>query len=222
MKLQFLGDSKDSFKWDYHDYLTSALEYPTLNIILMLTPDDNSKQGETKPELFPARKAVICFCRDLRKKPDIQLIKKLPSKTGSKYSVELHKGETHLTNKNRSEYFTGISGEKKQVIFLDPDNGFEPEKSCHKEHVSYKDVNSILDQISDGAVISVFQHFRHIRVNDDFARIKERMRSAYTTAIYWPSHLMFVAISRSQDTIKKVQDINCQYLQGLSPVRTLE
>jgi hypothetical protein len=220
MKRQYLGDSKDSFKWDYHDYLTAALGYPTLNVILMLTPDDNSKKGRTKPELFPARKAVIDFCRELRKERDIQLIKKLPSKTGSKFTVQLHKGETHLTNRNRRGYFAGISGEKKQVVFLDPDNGFEPEQSSNKEHVLYEDVSSILDQISDETVISVFQHFRRIRFNDDFTRIKERMHSGHVTAICW-HYLMFVAISKSMDTIKKVMAVNRQYLQGY-PVRILE
>lgn len=220
MKLQFLGDSKDSFKWDYHDYLTSTLGYPALNVILMLTPDDNSKQGKTKPELFPARKAVIDFCTELRKEQNIQLIKMLPLRTGSTYSVELHKGETHLTNGNRREYFTGIQGEKKQVVFLDPDNGFEPEKSSNKQHALYKDVNSVLDQISDEAVISVFQHFRRIRFDDDFTRIKERIHSGHATAIYW-HFLMFVAISKSIDAIKNVLAINRQYRQD-HPVRILE
>jgi len=91
MKRQYLGDSKDSFKWDYLDYLTTGLDYPLLNVVLMLTPDDNSKQGKTKPELFPSREQVIDFCRVLKKQKDFQLIKKLPKSTGSKYRVELHK-----------------------------------------------------------------------------------------------------------------------------------
>jgi len=42
MKKQYLGDSKDSFKWDYHDFLAGELNYPVLNIMLMMTPDDES------------------------------------------------------------------------------------------------------------------------------------------------------------------------------------
>ena len=30
MKLQYLGDSKDSFKWDYHDVLSTHLDVETL------------------------------------------------------------------------------------------------------------------------------------------------------------------------------------------------
>ena len=38
MKLQYLGDSKDSFKWDYHDYLATSLKFSTLKVIFMMTP----------------------------------------------------------------------------------------------------------------------------------------------------------------------------------------
>jgi len=62
MKLQYLGDSKDSFKWDYHDYLTDALGYNLLNILLMITPDDETNEGKTNPDWFPARKEIIDFC----------------------------------------------------------------------------------------------------------------------------------------------------------------
>ena len=58
MKLQFLGDAKDSFKWDYHDYLTDKLGFEVLNILLMMTPDDKTNHGKLKATLFPARKFV--------------------------------------------------------------------------------------------------------------------------------------------------------------------
>lgn len=220
MKLQYLGDSRDSFKWDYHDYLTSTLKYPTLNIILMLTPDDNSSQGKTRPELFPARKSIVEFCYELRKHQNIKMIQKLPKITRATYVVELHKVETYLTNHNRKEYFSAISAEEKQVLFLDPDNGFEPKKSGNEKHVLYKDLDDILDQVSEETVISVFQHFRRIAFCDDFARIRARLHSGYATAICWHS-LMFVAISRKKETIEKVIAANHQYSQDY-PVKVLQ
>jgi hypothetical protein len=220
MKRQYLGDSKDSFKWDYLDYLTTGLDYPLLNVVLMLTPDDNSKQGKTKPEHFPSRKEIIDFCRVLKKQRDFQLIKKLPKSTGSKYLVELHKEETYFTSENRQEYMTDLSSEKRQVLFLDPDNGFEPETSRNEKHVLYSDVVAIRKQMSEETVISVFQHFRYISFNKDFARIKERIPSGYTTALYWHS-LMFVTISKTKEIIKKVSELNHQYSQKY-PVKVLQ
>jgi len=220
MKRQYLGDSKDSFKWDYHDNLTSALGYPMLNAVLMLTPNDDSNDGETHPNLFPARGTVIDFCRDLKEQRNIQSIKKLPFATGSKYLVELHKEETYLTHSNRGEYFSDISFEKRQVFFLDPDNGFEPDKSGNEKHVLYSDVDAILKQLSEEAVISVFQHFRRISFDKDFSRIRKRLPSGYATAICWHS-LMFVAITKTKEMIESVISINYQYSQK-NPVRVLQ
>ena len=220
MKIQYLGDSKDSFKWDYLDYLTAGLDYPLLNVALMLTPDDNSNHGKTHPDLFRSRETILYFCQDLKKHRNIQLIKQLTVASGSKYLVELHKGETYLTHRNRREYFSDLSSEKRQVLFLDPDNGFEPEKSRNGKHVLYSDVEAILKQMSKEAVISVFQHFRYISFNKDFARIKERIPSGYTTALYWHS-LMFVTISKTKEIIETVSELNHQYSQRY-PVKVLQ
>ena len=212
MKRQYLGDSKDSFKWDYHDYLTSALRYPSLNIILMLTPDDHSRDGKTHPELFPARKAVISFCHNLRKERNVQLLRGLPTATGASYLVDLHNPETYFTRQNRRQYFSGLPAEGKYLFFLDPDNGFEPERSSNEKHIMYSDIDAILKQISGESVISVFQHFRRIPFDKDFAHIKERLASVHVAAVYWHS-LMFVAVAKAEETIEKVIAANHQYSQ---------
>jgi hypothetical protein len=219
MKLQYLGDSKDSFKWDYHDYLTSALGYSKLNVVLMRTPDDKSSDGKTEPKLFPARDPVLDFCHNLRKHRNVLLIQELPTSTGAGYRVDLHKPEIHLTRWNRSEYFSDISPGNWEVLFLDPDNGFEPEKSCNEKHILYSDIDAILEQVPDSTVVSVFHHFRRISFANDFARIKARVYRGYTTALYWQS-LMFVAISKTQEIIEKVAGINHQYSQKY-PVKVL-
>lgn len=210
MKLQYLGDSKDSFKWDYHDFLVSELEYRLLNIALMMTPDDGSNDGKTHPSLFPARNEVIEFCQYLRENHSIDSIKVLPQKTGASYQVELHKNKKHISNSNRTEYFSGLNNAGRQVLFLDPDNGFEPENSINEKHVGYNDISSILEQVSDNTIVSVFQHHRRKSFPDDFARINERIKFGHATAIYWHS-LMFVAISKSEKAIMQVAVANKKY-----------
>lgn len=209
MKKQYLGDSKDSFKWDYHDFLVRELNYSTLNIFLMMTPDDESNDGKTHPTLFPARKEIIEFCRDLRNERDVNAIKSLPGRTNSKYRVNLYNEGEYITNQNRKAYFSGLSSEEDQLLFLDPDIGFEPEKFSEK-HVLYSDLSDILEQISEGSVVSVFQHFRFKSFTEDFARIKERLKIGHATAIYW-HFLMFVAISKSEAAIMSVLEANKKY-----------
>lgn len=158
----------------------------------MMTPDDDGSHGETDPSSFPTSNEIIEFCQSLKEKPSIDSIKLLPQKTGASYQVKLHKNAQHITNSNRAEYFSGLNIDK-QILFLDPDTGFEPEKSINEQHVSYHDISNILEQVSDNTIVSIFQTLRRRRFSDDFASIKERLLSGHATAIHWHS-LMFVAI----------------------------
>ena len=216
MKLQYLGDSKDSFKWDYHDYLTNALGFKLLNILLMMTPDDNTNEGKTKPDWFPARNEIIQFCHELRAERDISIIKLLPLKTGASYKLNLHKPENYISETDRNLFCYGISNHCDQVVFLDPDNGLEPERKYNKKHVRYSEISAMLDQISRNSVISVFQHFRRIKFKDDFARIKERLLavipSAHLAGIFW-HQLMFVVIGKSERTMGNIRQLNKAYAE---------
>jgi hypothetical protein len=210
MKLQYLGDAKDSFKWDYHDYLLSELGYPLFNIALMMTPDDGGNDGKLSASTYPARPEIIAFCQKLRTERSIEAIKSLPQQSGASYEVDLHKGATLFSNRSRKNYFSGIQGAERQVFFLDPDNGFEPEKSINEKHVAFEDISSILGQLSERALVTVFQHHRRKRFSDDFESIRQRIPTGYSTAIHWHS-LMFVAISRSASVIREVIEANRRY-----------
>jgi len=210
MKRQYLGDSKDSFKWDYHHFLVEALGFAQLQIAWMMTPDDNGPDGETPPEQFPARLEIVDFCNSLRRKRDPALLFRLPATTGARYVVSLHKPNEHLENGNRVSYFSGIESAPDQVLFLDPDNGFEPERSFSEKHVLYSDVERIVKTISPASAVTVFQHFRRKKFPDDFVRIRQRLHSGSSAAIYWHS-LMFVSVSSSPETISRVCEINREY-----------
>ncbi|WP_243372507.1 hypothetical protein [Geotalea sp. SG265] len=219
MKLQYLGDSKDSFKWDYHDFLADTLKVPSLDVLFMMTPDDGGDDGKTHPSLFPARRAIIDFCHEVRSSRSVEKVKLLPQFTKAKYRVRIHRKEEHFTHQNRREYFGAVPCNAGKLFFLDPDNGFEPEKSCGEKHVSYKDIHNLLCQLPNEAVISVFHHFRRIRFTTDFERIKERLGDCHATAIYWHS-LMFVAVSKSKETIASVTEANRSYSENY-PVKVI-
>lgn len=180
----------------------------------MMTPDDKTNDGKTKPDWFPARKQVIDFCNNLRAKRDIQDIKNMPSRIGSTYCVNLHKSNEYIKRNSRKLYFTGLTNDEKQIVFLDPDNGFEPERSFNEKHVRYSEIFSILEQISFESIVSVFQHFRRIKFIQDFRRIRQRINDfrtpVHTTAIFW-HQLMFVLISKSEQIIRRVHSINKAY-----------
>ena len=219
MKRQYLGDSKDSFKWDYHDFLLKELGYNQLMIAWMMTPDDHGSDGRTSPELFPAMPEVLTFCNDLRSCREPSLLSELPATTGACYSVGFHKPDHDLDENTRDFYFSAIELKPSQVLFLDPDNGFEPEQSFSEKHVRYAEVENIINGAPQNSLVTVFQHHRRITFPADFSRIRERLRIGYATAIYWHS-LMFVSISLSPETIARVSEINREYAKN-HPVRVL-
>lgn len=210
MKRQYLGDSKDSFKWDYHHFLVDALGYNQFKIAWMMTPDDHGSDGKTPPELFPARSEVLAFCNRLRSCREPSRLSELPATTGAGYSVSFHKPDHHLDGNNRDSYFSAIELRPSQVLFLDPDNGFEPERSFSEKHVRYAEVENIIKEAPSNSVVTVFQHHRRKKFPEDFSRIRERLRIGYATAIYWHS-LMFVSMSSSAETISRINEINREY-----------
>ena len=219
MKRQYLGDSKDSFKWDYLDFLVHALGYRTLQLIWMMTPDDNGTDGSTAPERYPARSEVLRFCGLLRTNKDPGLLLELPASTGSGYLVNQYKPDVYIANNGRGDYFSGISSKDDRVVLLDPDNGFEPERRCSEKHVRYSDVERTVKATAPDSVVTVFQHHRRKKFSDDFTRIRERLCSGHATALCWHS-LMFVSVSASEAVTRKVREVNHQYAKQ-RPVKVL-
>jgi len=56
----------------------------------------------------------------------------------------------------------------RQVLFLDPDNGFEP-KNHSEKHVRYDELATLLERMPAESVVTVFQHFRRKPFPLDFA-----------------------------------------------------
>ena len=156
MKLQYLGDSKDCFKWDYLNFLMSKLGYPILNVVPMMTPEDGSADGRTRARDFKGAEEIFSLCCDLEKikssrqkkiarhdtksiRDFVNLVKDLPGRMALPYRVEFHKVEEIFTANNRKSHFRGFDKNRNQVVFADPDNGFEP-KNCSKAHIKYAEL----------------------------------------------------------------------------------
>jgi len=172
MKRQYLGNTKDSFKWDYHDYLTREFGCSTLNVVLMMTKDYESPgHGKGPPGNYPASDKVLELCRDLRNQRTPAMLRCLPKRTGAEYSVELYKAGCHFPEPGRWDYFEGLRGGKKQVVLVDPDVGFEPPKSYSEKHVRFDEVERIVQRISSGTVVSIFQDLLYKDAGQQWKRI---------------------------------------------------
>lgn len=215
MKLQYLGDSKDCFKWDYHHFLADALGAEQLQVVWMMTPDDGSTHGATPPDRFPARPEILALCRDLRTTRNPELLLTLPQLTGARYAMTFRDPASDSEPGSRGlepallESFD-LCPAPRSVILLDPDNGFEPERNPTSRHLRYADLGALVGRLPESSLITVFQHFRRRAFTADLARIRERLHGGHSTALYWQS-VMFVAIASSSARIDEVRFINQQY-----------
>lgn len=209
MKRQFLGDARDAFKWEYHDYLVKALDLSVLQIVSMMNSDDLSGEGKSHPTSFPAAPEFHAFCVHLRRSRSLYDLNHLPRLTGADYRVVIHKPDTEFTDLSREAYYADIEAETDQLVFVDPCTGFEP-RYRQVKHIAFADAERILAQVSDDSVVSIYQHWQHKPFAQTLAQISERLPGYYLTYII--SHpVMIVTLGKSSAAIKEVAGANASY-----------
>lgn len=72
MKVQYLGDARDAFKWDLLHWLCTRAEpaFERLVFVPLLTPDvPGSREGRVPQRLFKSRGCIAPFVESLRTEP---------------------------------------------------------------------------------------------------------------------------------------------------------
>lgn len=170
MKLQYLGDARDAFKWDVLYWLCNHSDesFNGLLFIPLLTPDDSSRDGRTHPKTFPTRNPQIPEFLDMLVEipRDLSRLNRLGLLESSReFSVEIHPvgGDPHTAigrGDERGQYWQGLSIEKYRnyVIFLDPDNGIQTKTQAGTKWVRYNEIKDLLDCLPDDSLVLVYQH----------------------------------------------------------------
>jgi len=206
MKLRYLGDARDAFKWYLLQYLATETRPPFsgLLVVPMLTSDDpESNEGKTPPERFPCRPQMLPFLSRLRAKPRclkrIEALGALPDM--NRFPVILHKDERLLgAARRRVEYFSSIPSAPwagPVLYFLDPDIGFETKTQRGSKWVRHSEVESLLLRIPSASAVMVFQYRPRIAWGDFLGSLRKTC-SGYAVgfqAIH-ESNLAFVALAR--------------------------
>ncbi len=133
MKLQYLGDYRDAFKWDLLHWLCTRSEpaFKSLAFVPLLTPDDpNPSDGQIHHTRFSARNEIHGFVEGLRKTADgLSAIQKLGQiEEGRQFNVAVYRPTVHVPDgSDRGEYWSAfdLKACRETIVFLDPDNGFE-------------------------------------------------------------------------------------------------
>jgi len=220
MKLQYLGDSRDSFKWDLLHHLVTECDFGRLYFIPFLTPDDRERtEGNTPPHWFPCRQEILTFNRSLRESRDLNDIGDLGTlEARNQFEVSLFHPERHVEpGLGRGRYLVDFEPQTlvKTLVFFDPDNGFETETQRRVKWVRHSEIKGTLLRIPENSAIAVYQHrprFQSWEVKFPllFADLKY---APFAFAIY-ESNLAFVFFSKSEETHEKLTGATQRYIQS--------
>ncbi len=164
MKHQYLGDTRDLFKYDLIETLLSTL--PSLTqafFIPMLTPDDGSGHGRrtgyfrTRAGNLNAGLADFLSKLRMRKSRDCFMVRDYFQEK----SCEVSFYRARFTHRGRGAYFSRIAkkvhGLPHTLVFLDPDTGLEV-ASPGAGHLLYSEVSLIARSLGPGSLLMIYQH----------------------------------------------------------------
>jgi len=166
MRLQFLGDLRDAFKWDLLHWVCTESYPPYARVIIvpMLNPDDpDSSHGRTTPEGFDCRPAILRFLQLLRNEPrQIDLLKNLGKleDLGS-FEVSLYQPNRFISSDwSRAHYWEDLEGTflQNSLVFVDPDTGFETRTQAGEKHLRFGEALDLLNRVDQRGCLVVFQY----------------------------------------------------------------
>lgn len=206
MKRQYLGDSRDAFKWDFLHWICtrSAPPFGRLLFVPLLTADDQERRdGQTHHSRFNARPFIGPFVDSLTKdERGLAAVSRLgalePSRT---FAVEIHAPHrTVLRGARRAEYWTGLKPLRyaDTLVFLDPDNGFETARQRGDKWVLHAEVRWLLDELPASSAVGVYQHRPRESWQVVFRKLTARLDYAGVAMAAYDYGLAFLLMVRDQ------------------------
>lgn len=192
MKNQNFADKRDFFKWDFlEDLLTSCLELTSFASITMLTPPDDSREGNLKDYVCGNRREQLFQFLQGRLSEGRQSISEMRRYLqGKPFSYYPHRDnlDSAYSFDTRDDYFGSIPNDKLQhaLGFFDPDIGLNAgslsymRRSGISKYLFVESLQSVARRASNDSVIVVYQHIQRDRNRfwDDLEERCNRFREA--------------------------------------------
>jgi len=213
MKLQYLGDARDAFKWDLLHWICtkSSPRFANLIFVPMLTPDsENSTEGKTPNKWFQCREFIRPFINSLKKEPrSLERISALESveQNAPSFHVSLFSLSRYIEPDNRrNDYWVGFTPEEYEnsVVFFDPDNGFETKTQHGTKWMRHTEVKHFLSRLPKSSVVVVYQHRPRRTWDDVFAGLMKSLDYTHTAVAAHEGNLAFVALAGNESAGRRV------------------
>lgn len=227
MKLQYLGDSRDAFKWDLLHWICASSSRPFSELVFvpMLTPDDpESSDGQTPHRWFSCRDFIRKFVGSLKtERRNLSAIAGLGSLEPSKsFNVSLFASDKHIRPGHlRSSYWVGFQPEQHEnaIVFFDPDNGFETKTQRGMKWLRHSELQTFLPRLPQSSVVVVYQHRPHRTWDALFADLKEQLQYAYAAVAVHEPNLAFIALANNADAALRIRTAIESYAYAHGVVR---
>lgn len=214
MKLQYLGDARDAFKWDILHWICTKSTPPFFNLVFipMLTPDGgNPNEGNIHHSRFECRDFIRPFLESLRQEPrSLDCIGKLgyAESKPPQFQTTIFSNDSIEQGNQRKDYWQNFHPEEHEnaVIFFDPDNGFETKTQKGTKWIRHEELNQCLSKLPETSVIVVYQHRPRRTWADLFTDIKDNLHYAHAVIAAYESDIAFVAIAGNESAGNRIKD----------------
>ena len=207
MKLQYLSDARDAFKWDILHWVCtqSTPAFSRLVYVPLLTPPDKPNEGRIPGRIphqrFPCRDFIRAFLASIKTEPrTLERISALgtaePTRT---FQVSVFApGRFIGTGARRREYWSDFDASKLEnsVVFFDPDNGFETKTQHGQSWIRHSELKSLFAMLPETSIVVVYQHRpQRQRWENVFTELEKMIDYAHTVAAAYEPNLAFVAVA---------------------------
>jgi hypothetical protein len=213
MRLQFLGDYPDAFKWDALHWMCtrSFARFDSLLIVPMLTPDEpESTHGGSSPDGFPCRPFIKTFLRRLRDERSLRPLSELGTLNEPRFEVIVHPDPLPIGNAFRRYHYWGpvcTQMRADQIVFMDPDNGFETKSQRARKHFRHDEAARVMSAMPESSALVVYQHWRRQRWHEAFSEIADDADYAETVSAVYLKDLALVAMSKNSVTGQRINAV---------------
>lgn len=217
MKLQYLGDARDAFKWDILHWICTESDHSFSNLVFipMLTPDgENPNEGNVHHSRFRCRDFIRPFIESLRQEPRflnrITGLANVANAHKPQFATAIFAHDRYIGTGNlRNEYWEDFKPEtcKNSIVFFDPDNGFEARTQNGTKWIRHDELKLCLSDLPDDSAIMVYQHRPRRIWGDLFAELKDKLDYADTAIAAYESDIAFVAITKNKMTGDRISKL---------------
>jgi hypothetical protein len=230
MKLQYLGDWRDAFKWDLLHWLCTEAspEFSRLVFVPLLTPDDAEVvDGRIPPNRYAGRPFVQPFVEGLRRVPrELERVRQIGAQPEQRrFDLVIHGHDRHVPfGVSRAEYWRDFDwGHANSVVFIDPDNGFETKTRRSNKWVLHAEIERMVDKLPSSSAVVVYQHRPKLKAwSTVLPELTEKLSYVPFASATHDSTLAFVTVSKTAAMHERTFRATQNYARLYPQVKSVE